>query len=562
MILVYFILLVGVLVFVHELGHFLVAKGFDVKVLKFSLGFGPSAFKFRRGETEYCIAILPLGGFVKMLGENPNDEITPEDSGRAFHQKPLWQRTLVVLAGPVFNLVFPVLIFLLFFATQTSTRSTVIGRVIEGLPAASAGVQAGDRIVAIDGKPVRYWKELQRLTQDRADETIALTLERDGKQITKSITLYGHVETNFIGVRQKTGLLGIDAVFEGAQIGIADPHSPAAKGGLATGDVLTSINGTVVEHWIDVPRTLDRIPANTSTITVSYLRVQPSLSRLLDIHLLEPQTTTMTKEVEPTTEPTTVPATQPIAGTTSGNRWGIESGALYVQTVEAGSVAETIGIKRGDRVLAFDGKPIPHWGNMSLAFRSNPDARRSIRWKPFLGDAKEASFTLKQEKFIDEYKNERVIHVFGAYNREMGRESDPIPIEGRAAYTISESLRRTGKIISGMTLAIVQMFRGTVPMDSIGGPLMLAQTAKVAAEVGWDRFLEIMALISINLGLLNLLPVPVLDGGHLMFFTIEAIKRGPVSLRAREIASYVGLFLLLSLMIFAFKNDIVRYWFR
>jgi regulator of sigma E protease len=140
--------------------------------------------------------------------------------------------------------------------------------------------------------------------------------------------------------------------------------------------------------------------------------------------------------------------------------------------------------------------------------------------------------------------------------------ADPVPIKGILSYAAIRSVNHTAEIVGMMTMAVVYLFQGDIPRDTIGGPLMLAYTARVAAEKGWDHFLWMLAIISINLGILNLLPIPILDGGHILFFTIEAAKRKPLSLRAREIASYVGLFLILSLLIFAFRNDIIRYWFN
>jgi len=175
---VYFILFIGPLIFVHELGHFLFAKLFDVKVLKFSLGFGPRAVGFHKGETEYVVAWFPLGGYVKMLGEDPNDEIKPDDQGRAFNQKPLWQRYIIVLAGPAFNLIFPIIIYFFFFAGQDSLAPAVVGRVIIGRPAAEAELRPGDRILAIDGTEVRYWDTMKDLIADRAGEPIRFTIER------------------------------------------------------------------------------------------------------------------------------------------------------------------------------------------------------------------------------------------------------------------------------------------------------------------------------------------------------------------------------------------------
>src|SRR5512132_4060217 len=180
----YTAVLLGVLVTVHELGHFLVAKACNVKVLRFSVGFGPALLKFHRGETEYRLAIVPLGGYVKMAGDMPYEELPPEDAARGFLAQPPWKRGLIVAAGPVFNLVFPVLVYFFVFFGAHQAESTRIGAVEPGLPAAEAGLRPGDRILKVDGEKVETFGELRDALQPRYGKEITLTVERDGKAFT------------------------------------------------------------------------------------------------------------------------------------------------------------------------------------------------------------------------------------------------------------------------------------------------------------------------------------------------------------------------------------------
>ena len=550
MIVFHFVLLVGVLIFVHELGHFLFAKLFDVKVQKFSLGFGPRALAFRRGETEYCVSWFPLGGYVKMLGEDPGDEVRPEDRGRAFHQKPLWQRYIVVFAGPAFNLIFPTIIYFFFYAGQATLLPAVVGKAF-GRPAVEAGLQPGDRIVAINGSRLRYWMELQRHIYDHPGEALKITIERDGKRFERYITPAEQVRQSRLGFKEHFGLLGITPYFEAAQVGISDPHSPAARAGLRTGDLITAVNGVPVERWAQLRRVLSR--NHGQSMRVAYLRPGPTLSAFADLHLLRPRTTVVD------------PDSRDDKGVLRYYS-GIFSAEFYIRYVEKGSPAHRIGMRDGDRVVAFDGQPATHWELIDLGLEAGRTqaggATHQIEWVAFGGKAHLASFKLAREGFIDEYKHEQVRYVFGAHNRVIRKQADPVPIEGRFGYAMVESVRKTGEIVSVLAVVAVQIFRGAISSDTIGGPMMLAHTAHVAAKKGWDHFLWMMAMISINLGVINLLPIPILDGGHIMFFTVQAIKRRPLSLRAREIASYVGLFLLISLMVLAMKNDIVRYLFK
>lgn len=178
----YFILLLGVLVTVHELGHFLVAKACGVKVLKFSIGFGPKLIGFTKGETEYQVALLPLGGYVKMAGDLPHEELSPEEASRGFLAQPPWKRGLIVLAGPAFNLLFPILVYFFVFLGPQETLSTRVGMVSPDMAAAAAGIRPGDRILSVEGEPVRTFDDMRDAFVGKFNRPVPITLERDGQQ--------------------------------------------------------------------------------------------------------------------------------------------------------------------------------------------------------------------------------------------------------------------------------------------------------------------------------------------------------------------------------------------
>ncbi|MBK6847237.1 MAG: RIP metalloprotease RseP [Proteobacteria bacterium] len=557
MTLLYFVLLVGVLIFVHEVGHFLLAKLFNVKVLKFSLGFGPAALGFRRGETEYCIAWLPLGGFVKMLGEDPAEPVRREDHDRAFHHKPLWQRYAIVLAGPIFNIIFPTLIYFIFFASQSRLPPPVIGKVLPDEPAAEAGLRPGDRILAVDGRPVRYWTDreaagggLWSVTHNIAPYpgvALRITIKRGGQRLERFITPREDVCYDRLGLRWRCGVIGVSPLFEMAQIGVIDPAGPAGRAGLRTGDLITAVNGRPIERWDELAQLLEHNRGDA--LRLAYLRPGAPLSDFADLRLLHPRTTVL--DPEPRHEATTV-----------RYETGIASAELFVRHIDPGSPAAALGLKPGDRIVALDGRPVKHWAVFGQALRQRPDADHRLVWLRLGGEQREARFRFAQVAYRDDLGNQLARYVFGAEADVVARAHEPVPVEGRLGYAAVESVRYTSDLVHKLLVVIVELFRGGISRDTIGGPLMLAKAARVAAETGWDKFLLLMALISINLGIINLLPVPLLDGGHIMFFTIEAIRRRPLSLRARALASYFGLVLLVSLMVFALKNDITRFWFR
>lgn len=347
------ILVLGLLVFVHELGHFLVAKASGVQVLRFSLGFGPRLFGRQVGETEYVVSAVPLGGYVKMLGEEPDEEAEAAgaDPARAFGTQSLGKRFAIVLAGPGFNFLFAWLCLLVIVAGWGVLRpadTALIGAVTEGMPAEKAGLLADDVIVALDGESVPDWETLAERIRGSGGEAVELGILRDGERLTINVKPEHAVQRNLFG----------EEMGEAYQIGIA--------------------HGAVTEE-------------------VPLLSAPLHATRLL--------------------------------------------------------------------------------------------------------------------------------------------------------FRYSELI----------VLSVVKMVQGAIPAKELGGPITIARVAGERAQGGVKALLEFMAFLGVNLGILNLLPIPVLDGGHLFFFMTEAVLRRPVQVRYREMAQQVGLFLLIGLMLFAVYNDITRW---
>jgi regulator of sigma E protease len=344
-----FVVVLGVLIFAHELGHFLMARRFGVGVEKFSLGFGPRIFGRRVGITDYRLSAIPLGGYVKMVGEEPDAELTPEEIPLSFTHKPVWQRFLIVAAGPLANLLLAVVIFFfIFWISGLYELVPVVGEVQEGSPALAAGVQPGDRIEAVDGRSVARWEEMAEAIAASGGRPITLRLQRGGE--------------------------------------------------------------------------------------VRSLVVQPERK-------------------------------------TARNLFGEE--------VER----QVIGVSASGEVAA------------------------------------------------------REVGLLGA---------------------LKESVVQTYKISELTVLSIVKLIQGRVSAKTLGGPIMIAEMAGQQAREGAANLIFFIALISINLAVLNILPIPVLDGGHLLFFLLEALRGRPLSLRVRERAQQAGILILVALMIYVFYNDISR----
>lgn len=348
-----FIIVLGLLIFVHELGHFLFAKLFGVRVLKFSLGFGPRLFGRTIGETEYVVSAFPLGGFVKMFGENPDEQDVAEADKRAsFAHKAAWQRFLIVFAGPVFNLLFAVVLFFMvffFLGIPGAGEGTRVGKVSDKSPAAQAGMIDGDLIVRIDDRETLVWQDVLDGVKNSNGKAITMVVRRGGEDLS--------------------------------------------------------------------------------------LTVQPAMD-------------------------------------TVKNVFGEEVERRYM-----------IGIKKADEMI---------WEESTL-------------WT-----------------------------------------------------SLESALAQTWMYISLTAVGFVKIIQQVVPASEIGGPILIAQIAGEQMKAGWVNLIYFMGLLSVNLGLLNLLPIPVLDGGHLVFLTLETIRRKPLGLRAQIVAQQIGIGLLGTLMIFVFYNDIVR----
>lgn len=547
----WFVLLIGALIFFHELGHFLVAKACGVKVLRFSLGFGPKLIGIRKGETEYQISLFPLGGYVKMLGELPGMDTPAEDRDRALSAKPVWQRSAILAAGPAFNFLLAFLVYVFMFTGHQTLWDTKLGVVSYGQPAWNAGLRPGDRIVAVNGVEVDRWDQLRDLIGSQPGRTLKLTYRRGEREETVSISPEAQQEANLFNETETRGRIGVSLLRIKPIVAVVDRESPAARAGLQTGDVIAKVSGQPVDAWHEVRDAMQAVPAGQSAeLTIRRGEEELVLSVIPEEHPdgLDPELFS--------------------AADTAGGYTGIVSRDTVVHEVKANTPAEQTGLQPGDRLLALkiqrpDGetreRPIGTWG-IDLAAFSGVDARSTFTLRIQRNrEVMERTFSLEARVSQDELKNTYTQYVFGAHNAPDGAENYTFERDVGIWEAVVTAARQTAQDTTLIAKGLRMMAGGELSLDNMGGPIMLFVIAEKTAKQGWESFLRTMAVISVNLGLLNLLPIPVLDGGHLMFFAIEAVRRRPPSLRTREVANLVGLAILVMLMVLAFKNDIVRY---
>ena len=438
----FFIIAISVLVAIHEYGHYIVGRWCGMKVLRFSIGFGRPLWSKVAGpdKTEYCIAAIPLGGYVKFLDEREGP-VDPEDEGRAFTHRPIPARIAVLLAGPLFNFIFAVFAYVVLFSNGVPTVKPAIGTVAEGSYAAAAGLLYGDEIVAVGGRDVIDWEG----------------------------TLVGILETMVDDGKIELSVVGDDGRQRDAIIDVGDDATRLTEPGLL-------FDGIGFVPW--------QPPAVVGRVT--------------------------------------------------------DDGA-----------AKPAGILAGDRITAIDDVRIDSFADLSRVVGDRPGERVAI---DVLRDGAIVSVEATLADVVENGRNRGKLGVeISQANTDywfMRKYSLPA--------AVGQSLQQTWATTTFTLKMFGRMLTGDVSFKNISGPINIAQYAGDSASAGLNQFLRFLALVSISLGVINLMPIPVLDGGQIVYQSIEWIKGSPLSLRSQVVGQQVGILALLLLMSFAFYNDIAR----
>lgn len=556
------IVLLGLLIFVHELGHFLVAKYFGVRVEVFSLGFGPKLFKFKRGDTTYAISAIPLGGYVKMFGDDPTANVESDQKKFSFTHKPVGQRIAVVLAGPLMNFFFAILIFAVVAMIGEQALAPKLGDIETKSAAFAQGFRDGDTVKAVNSEDVKTWDDFQKAIEKNANQEVQITVARAGSDATEVIKATPKLEQNknvLSWDRHVGAIEGLTPQARSTFIGVPDPKSPAGKAGLRSGDQIKSINGVVVTKWKELEIEVAKAAAAKAPLSIEVER-----GFLADIE--NPKTEVVKAEIA------SVDGENPL------QKMGIEFPELFLAALEKDAPAAKAGLQVGDRLISIDGKPVESFDQVATIIRSFGD-RQPVAGENSQGttgsieplkmsvlrDGEPKEFALvpnMKTRMSNQGKEERRFEI-GI--RPMIIDATPTTVElawSNPIAAVQRGFEQTVRWTSLTVLSFVRLFQAEVSPKNIGGFLSIGQMAKRSWQIGASQFLNVMAIISINLFILNLLPVPVLDGGHLVFYTIEAVKGAPLSMRKMEIAQQVGLVLLLGLMVFALFNDFSRLVFN
>ncbi len=548
-----FILLLGLLIFVHELGHFLVAKYFGVRVEVFSIGFGKKIFSFKRGDTTYALSLFPLGGYVKMFGDEVGAEVDPADKPFSFVHKPVLQRMAVVLAGPMMNLFFAIFLYLIIVMVGEDVKAPIVGDIHPTSIAYQTGFRDGDRVLKIGNEKVQSWNDIQEMLSKYIGATVDVEVSRAETHQNEILKVNPVAAPNplIVALHSTIGdVQGLSNITLAPMIGVSINNLKSNSGiniaGLKTGDYINKVNEIDIKSFRELRKTL--LSLQGKEVQISGERMKPEI----DTSKVEGKTK------EEVTEKFTLNIKLPELK--SENDFWFERSDLYLAKVMPDTPASKAGIKSGDRMLSINGLGLDRWEDVQSQIKNYKESSGPLKIE-ISRDGQKLLFDLEPE--FSETMSPQGMHEkrFTIGIVPWYAQTPPLVeklIQDNLWSGFKRSIFKTYEVTIMTLNGFVKLFKSQISSKNIGGIISIGQAASETFKMGWMQFLTMMALVSVNLFVLNLLPVPVLDGGHMVFYTIEVLKGSPLSLKKMELAQRVGIVLLMSLMVFSLFNDFSR----
>ncbi|RZA06699.1 MAG: RIP metalloprotease RseP [Proteobacteria bacterium] len=550
--------LLGGVIAIHEFGHFIFAKWSGIRVDTFSIGFGPKLFSKKWGETEYALSLIPLGGFVKIYGQDPEEvanDPNPQPS-RSFSHKSLWRKISVLVGGPLFNYFLAVAIFALLAMAGVEKFPAIATRVMPATPAYLAGLRSGDVINAVDGQATRTFDEVMEIISRNPDKTLSLSLLREGApQELKVKVQQEHALTPY-GEKSMAGVLeGLDPSARDAVVGISSANQ---SWGLKNEDRIVEVNGVAVSFWEEFEKGVAKAMETASPIALKVKRGSETVA--LNSGDIKESAKAAKGDV-----------------TVFLDNAGVHNPELFVREVVGGSAAANAGLKVGDRIISAAGEKIYGFDHLRAIVQRQGEkaAKAAGATKPAddlyanslslsierEGKTETLNSAIKANQGKDPLGEAIVTYTIGILSNGKPKKPANMIVE-RTLNPFKAIWIGTGETINHTVMTVVGLKKlafGEVSAKSVGGPIMIGKLAgDTLSERGWEDFLRIMAIISISLGVFNLIPVPILDGGHIVFAVMESIRGRPLSQNVQQMFLKVGLSMILLLMVFALYNDISR----
>jgi regulator of sigma E protease len=530
-----FLVVLGPLVIVHEFGHFTFAKIFGVRADIFSIGFGPRMWSKQIGETEFRVSWIPLGGYVKLFGEDSASKGSPAEQKRALHKQEAWKRFFIFFGGPLFNFIFAVLIFMAILVIGEPQMASYVGRSVQGSAAQRAGFQSGDQVVSINGTPVRKFEEVLTHINEHPDLPMTFLVKHPGQTTPKEIRITPTIQSGYsvygeaVNVGEIEGLLPTS---RSMTIGVSNPNSPAGRAGIKTGDIALTLNGAEINDW--------------ETLENAYRNLAPS--------------TTFQLQVKTGKATRNVLLNKPAKATNLGEDLGLYSSELFIDKTVKAAPAETAGVRAGDRIVTIHGHKVQSFFELrdSVQRAGEKDGKVNVSWERN-GKIMTAAISPTSTTGRDPSLRKTTQYTIGIVPMLTWAEPKMILERTWNPFVLVYKATERMAVYSWRNLvSIKKMFTGDVSVGTLGGPILIAKISGESLSRGLIAFLTTMAILSVGLGILNVLPVPVLDGGHLLLLGIESIRGRPLTLRQMEIFQQVGLSLILLLMIVVMRNDLAR----